>query len=106
MGFWDNKTVVVTGGAGFLGSFVVEKLKERGIGEVSIPFRGKDKAKYGGKRFWALQKWRSGSEGTISVLKRERGWRKIRERGEAGFRRGVGMGIVTQNWVRLARAMG
>jgi len=83
-----------------------EKLKERGIEEVSIPFRGKDKAKYGGKRFWALQKWRSGSEGTISVLKRMRGLRKIRERGEAGFRRGVGMGIVTQNWVRLARAMG
>lgn len=83
-----------------------EKLKERGIEEVSIPFRGKDKAKYGGSRFWALQKWRSGSEGTISVLKRMRGLRKIRERGEAGFRRGVGMGIVTQNWVRLARAMG
>ena len=83
-----------------------EKLKKRGIEEVSIPFRGKDKAKYGGKRFWALQQWRSGSEGTISVLKRERGLRKIRERGEAGFRRGVGMGIVTQNWVRLARAMG
>lgn len=83
-----------------------EKLKERGIEEVSIPFRGKDKAKYGGKRFWALQKWRSGSEGTISVLKRLRGLGKIRERGEVGFRRGVGMGIVTQNWVRLARALG
>jgi IS5 family transposase len=83
-----------------------EKLKARGIAEVSIPFRGKEKAKYGGNRFWALQRWRSGSEGTISVLKRMRGLGKIRERGEAGFRRGVGMGIVTQNWVRLARAMG
>lgn len=83
-----------------------EKLKARGLEEVSIPFRGKDKAKYGGKRFRALQKWRSGSEGTISVLKRLRGLGKIRERGEAGFRRGVGLGIVTQNWVRLARAMG
>lgn len=82
-----------------------EKLKKRGIQEISIPFRGKDKAKHGGKRFRELQRWRSGSEGTISVLKRERGLRKIRERGEEGFRRGVGMGIVTQNWGRLAKAM-
>src|SRR5512147_2662255 len=28
--FWENKYVIVTGGAGFLGSFVIEKLKQRG----------------------------------------------------------------------------
>jgi GDP-L-fucose synthase len=41
MGFWDKKRVMVTGGAGFLGSFVVEKLKQRGCGEVFVP-RSKD----------------------------------------------------------------
>jgi GDP-L-fucose synthase len=35
--FWPNKRVVVTGGAGFLGSFVVEKLKQRGAAEVIVP---------------------------------------------------------------------
>ena len=30
MSFWEDKRVIVTGGAGFLGSYVVEKLKERG----------------------------------------------------------------------------
>jgi len=30
MSFWKDKRVIVTGGAGFLGSYVVEKLKERG----------------------------------------------------------------------------
>ena len=35
--FWNNKRVVVTGGGGFLGSFVVEKLKERGATDIFIP---------------------------------------------------------------------
>jgi len=33
----DGKRVVVTGGAGFLGSFVVEKLRARGAGEIVVP---------------------------------------------------------------------
>ncbi|MBC8336054.1 MAG: GDP-L-fucose synthase [Anaerolineales bacterium] len=35
--FWTGKKVVVTGGAGFLGSFVIEKLKERGATDIYIP---------------------------------------------------------------------
>jgi len=35
--FWRNQRVVVTGGAGFLGSFVVEKLRERGAREIFVP---------------------------------------------------------------------
>ena len=33
----DGKRIVVTGGAGFLGSFVVERLKETGAGEIFVP---------------------------------------------------------------------
>ena len=37
MSFWKDKRVIVTGGAGFLGSYVVEKLKERGCKNLFIP---------------------------------------------------------------------
>jgi GDP-L-fucose synthase len=35
--FWKDKRVVVTGGAGFLGRLVVEKLHARGAAEVFVP---------------------------------------------------------------------
>jgi len=41
MGFFDSKKIVVTGGGGFLGKYVVEKLRGAGCGDVFIP-RSKD----------------------------------------------------------------
>jgi GDP-L-fucose synthase len=35
--FWKDKRVCVTGGAGFLGSFIVEKLRERGVQQIFVP---------------------------------------------------------------------
>lgn len=35
--FWKNKRVTVTGGAGFLGSFIFEKLQARGAKDIFVP---------------------------------------------------------------------
>jgi GDP-L-fucose synthase len=35
--FWRDRRVVVTGGAGFLGSFVVEKLRQQGCQAIFVP---------------------------------------------------------------------
>lgn len=37
MNFWQNRRVVVSGGNGFLGSFVVEKLRAWGCREIFVP---------------------------------------------------------------------
>jgi GDP-L-fucose synthase len=37
MSFWENRRAVVSGGSGFLGSFVVKKLRAAGCREITVP---------------------------------------------------------------------
>src|SRR6266849_6784640 len=48
------------------------------------------------------QRWRVGSEGRISVLKRRHGLDRCRYHGEEGMHRWVGVGVIANNLVSTA----
>lgn len=55
--------------------------------------------------FRNAQKWRTGCEGRISVLKRRHGLDRSRYKGSAGMQRWVGLGVIADNLINIAHAM-
>jgi len=51
------------------------------------------------------QKWRTGCEGRISVVKRRHGLDRCRYKGDAGMKRWVGLGVIADNLINIGRAM-
>ena len=49
------------------------------------------------------QKWRTGCEGRISVIKRRHGLARCRYHGLHGMRRWVGLGVIADNLINLGR---
>jgi IS5 family transposase len=82
---------------------------ERGVRRVILPRRGpKSVARRAYERqrwFRRGQRWRVGSEGRISVLKRRHGLRRCRYRGTDGMSRWVGLGVIANNLVSTATAL-
>ena len=51
------------------------------------------------------QKWRTGCEGRISVVKRRHGLDRCRYKGDAGMQRWVGLGVIADNLINIGHAM-
>jgi len=83
--------------------------KAKGVKRVCIPNRSTKslERKREQKKRWFRngQKWRTGSEGRISVVKRRHGLRRCRYKGYIGMKRWVGLGIIADNIVNIGRAM-
>jgi transposase, IS5 family len=81
----------------------------RGVRRVILPRRGpKSVARRAYERqrwFRRGQRWRVGSEGRISVLKRRHGLRRCRYRGADGMSRWVGLGVIANNLVSTATVL-
>lgn len=78
-----------------------------GVQSVSIPNRSTRSVE---RRHWEKQrwfkkgqKWRTGCEGRISVLKRRHGLSRCRYHGLEGMRRWVGLGVIADNLINLGR---
>ncbi len=80
-----------------------------GVKRVSIPSNGKPgkqrKEKQKKRWFKKLQKWRTGCEGRISVLKRRHGLYRSRYRGLVGMKRWVGLGVIADNLIHIGDHM-
>src|SRR6266576_782006 len=55
--------------------------------------------------FRNAQKWRTGSEGRISLVKRRHGLNRCRYKGQQGMKRWVGLGVIADNLVNIGRAL-
>jgi transposase, IS5 family len=76
-----------------------------GVSYVSIPnrnTRSAERRKLQHRRWFKNgQKWRTGCEGRISVLKRRHGLNRCRYRGIAGMRRWVGLVVLADNLLNV-----
>jgi len=94
--------------AGFASARNERAATDRGVRRVALPNRGGPsplRRAYQRQRwFRRALRWRTGCEGRISVVKRRHGLRRCRYRGLAGMERWVGLGVIANDLLVLARA--
>jgi IS5 family transposase len=100
---------LVAGDAAFYSASNEVAAHERGVKRVCIPNRSTKSAerKREQKKRWFKegQRWRTGCEGRISVLKRRHGLRRCAYRGEHGMKRWVGLGVIADNLHHLGTVL-
>jgi len=83
--------------------------KQKGVKRVCIPNRStkslERKREQRKRWFRSGQKWRTGCEGRISVVKRRHGLDRCRYKGYVGMERWVGLGVIADNVVNIGRTM-
>jgi len=100
---------LVTADAGFFSARNEAVAHERGVKRVAIPnFNTKSaerRALQKERWFRKAQKWRTGCEGRISLLKRRHGLNRCLYRGPSGINRWVGLGVIADCLINIARVM-
>jgi IS5 family transposase len=100
---------LVAADAGFYSAKNEAVAKAKGVKRVCIPNRSTKSAarRREQKKRWFRngQKWRTGCEGRISVIKRRHGLNRCRYKGESGMRRWVGLGVIADNLISMGNAM-
>jgi transposase, IS5 family len=95
--------------AGFYSARNEAAAKALGVKRVCIPNRSSKspERKREQKKRWFRngQKWRTGCEGRISVVKRRNGLDRCRYKGDDGMHRWVGLGVISDNLLNVGRVM-
>jgi len=96
----------VTADRGYGDVVVRDTLSDMGVKTVVLPTRGRPSASRRAieqkPAFQRLVKWRTGSEGRISCLKRDFGWNRSQIDGLHGARVWCGHGVFNHNLVKIA----
>ena len=104
-----RKPRLVAADAGFSSAANERALEKMGVPRVSIPnYATRDPARRGRQKqrwFKRGQKWRTGVEGRISVLKRRHGLNRSRYPGLDGMRRWVGLGVIADNLINIGASL-
>lgn len=97
----------VAADAGFYSRANEEAAQTLGVKYVSIPNRStrrEDRRRWEKQRWFKKgQKWRTGCEGRIRVVKRRHGLTRSRYHGLHGMRRWVGLGVIADNLINIGR---
>jgi IS5 family transposase len=100
---------LVAGDAAFYSASNEKEAHEKGVKRVCVPNRNTKSAerKREQKKPWFRngQKWRTGCEGRISVLKRRHGLNRCRDKGDGGMKRWVGFGVIGDNLINMGRVL-
>jgi IS5 family transposase len=100
---------LVAADAGFYSMKNEAAAQAKGVTRVCIPHRSTKNAerKREQKKRWFRngQKWRTGCEGRISVVKRRHGLNRCRYKGDAGMKRWVGLGVIADNLINIGRVL-
>lgn len=103
----DRVPDLVAADAAFYSAANEKALEEKGVKRVAVPNRRTTSAarrKMQKERWFKNgQRWRTGCEGRISVLKRRHGLNRSRYHGQDGIEKWVGLGVIADNLISLGR---
>jgi IS5 family transposase len=98
---FDHPPHLAVADGGFASRRNEHAAQTRGVRQIVLPRQSREARSRAAR---AALRWRTGSEGRISALKRRHGLRRCRYRGPSGMQRWVGLGVIANDLLALARA--
>jgi len=100
---------LATADAGYYSQAQEQAVEQKGVKWVAVPNRNtksaERKKKEHSRWFKHAQRWRTGCEGRISVLKRRHGLSRCRYRGAEGMKRWVGLGVMADTLISMGNVL-